>query len=148
MKPGTFTQMNMFNILINVKWNLMKNSYTNSGKILFNLSEVRNHFLYLWLQKFKPYGLIWKPIYLRIIKYRLTRDIAIPKSLNCRTKVDKSGNICMVTRDDNMMGPILYLILYEPCFYLSLIHVVDSLKQNLGRFSYFKVPETEIIGAE
>lgn len=31
---------NTFNILKSVKWNLMNNSYTNSGKILFNLYEV------------------------------------------------------------------------------------------------------------
>ena len=38
-------KMNMFNILKNVKWNMMNNSYMNSGKILFNLSEVINPFL-------------------------------------------------------------------------------------------------------
>ncbi len=38
-------RMNMFNILKNVKWSLMNNSYMNSGKILFNLSEVIKSFL-------------------------------------------------------------------------------------------------------
>ena len=42
--------MIMFNILKNVKWNLMNNSYMNSGKTLFNLYEVKNHFLNLRLQ--------------------------------------------------------------------------------------------------
>jgi hypothetical protein len=36
---------NMFNILKNVKWNSMNNSYMNSGKTLFNLYEVKKSFL-------------------------------------------------------------------------------------------------------
>ena len=38
-------KMNMFNILKNVKWNLMNNSYMNSVRILFNLFEVIKPFL-------------------------------------------------------------------------------------------------------
>jgi hypothetical protein len=43
-KLKTF-QEELFDILKNVKWSSMNNSYMNSGKTLFNLYEVKNPFL-------------------------------------------------------------------------------------------------------